>query len=217
MTENKHYKISVVIPVYKVEDYLHRCVDSVLNQTMEDLEIILVDDGSPDNCPKICDDYAAEHENIFAFHKVNGGLSSARNVGIKNAHGKYLFFLDSDDYLYTSEFNKVVDSILADQNILQAKHMRNDGKVFFPGVHRGDFLKKEFVGNLKHQDMRCHEDSDFKVKLRKLPGYKIDKIDNIIYHYNEPRIGSLTWEDRKKRKIQGYDKGIDEWEKIYGK
>lgn len=99
MAETHEYKISVIIPVYKVEDYLHRCVNSVLNQTMNGLEIILVDDGSPDNCPTICDDYAEKHENIFTFHKENGGLSSARNVGLKHARGKYIFFLDSDDWL----------------------------------------------------------------------------------------------------------------------
>lgn len=91
--------ITVIIPVYKVEQYLSRCVTSVLNQTMGELEILLVDDGSPDNCPKICDDYAEKYDNIHVFHKQNGGLSSARNVGIKHAHGKYLFFLDSDDWL----------------------------------------------------------------------------------------------------------------------
>ena len=99
VSEVYKYKISVIIPVYKVENYLYRCVESVLNQTMDGLEIILIDDGSPDNCPQLCDGFADKYENIFVFHKVNGGLSSARNVGIKNAHGKYIFFLDSDDWL----------------------------------------------------------------------------------------------------------------------
>ena len=92
-------KVSVVIPVYKVEAYLHRCVDSVLVQTMRDLEIILVDDGSPDGCPAICDDYAQKDSRIRVIHKPNGGLASARNAGMKLATGKWLFFLDSDDWL----------------------------------------------------------------------------------------------------------------------
>lgn len=92
-------KVSVVIPVYKVEPYLRRCVDSVLAQTLSDLEIILVDDGSPDRCPEICDEYASKYENIQAIHKQNGGLASARNAGMKVATGQYLFFLDSDDWL----------------------------------------------------------------------------------------------------------------------
>lgn len=92
-------KVSVVIPVYKVEPYLRRCVDSVLAQTLPDLEIILVDDGSPDRCPEICDEYASTYGNIQVIHKPNGGLASARNAGMKAATGKYLFFLDSDDWL----------------------------------------------------------------------------------------------------------------------
>lgn len=91
--------VSVVIPVYKVEEYLARCVDSVLSQTLQDLQIILVDDGSPDSCPQLCDDYAAQDPRIQVIHKKNGGLASARNAGMAVAEGKWLFFLDSDDWL----------------------------------------------------------------------------------------------------------------------
>ena len=92
-------KVSVIIPVYKVEAYLSRCVDTVINQTLKELEIILVDDGSPDNCPAICDEYALKDERIKVVHKTNGGLSSARNAGLRIATGEYIFFLDSDDWL----------------------------------------------------------------------------------------------------------------------
>lgn len=92
-------KVSVVIPVYNVEDYLDRCVRSVLEQTLSDLQIILVDDGSPDRCPGMCDDYARQDPRIQVIHKRNGGLASARNAGMKAATGKWLFFLDSDDWL----------------------------------------------------------------------------------------------------------------------
>lgn len=91
--------VSVVIPVYKVEAYIERCVKSVLNQSMKDLEVILVDDGSPDHCPEICDEYANQDDRVKVIHKTNGGLASARNSGMKIASGKYLFFLDSDDWL----------------------------------------------------------------------------------------------------------------------
>lgn len=91
--------ISIIVPVYKVEKYLKRCVDSILNQSYKDIEIILVDDGSPDNCPKMCDDYAMLDNRIITLHKENGGLSSARNYGLKNIHGDYIFFIDSDDWL----------------------------------------------------------------------------------------------------------------------
>ena len=93
-------QISVIVPVYKVEPYLHRCIDSVLNQTFTDFELILVDDGSPDNCGAICDEYAAKDPRVRVIHKENGGLSSARNAGIDIARGDYLSFVDSDDYVH---------------------------------------------------------------------------------------------------------------------
>lgn len=91
-------KLSFIVPIYNVEQYLSKCVDSLLAQDYEDYEIILVDDGSSDGCPAICDDYAAAHENIRVIHQKNGGLSVARNVGVKAAKGEYICFVDSDDY-----------------------------------------------------------------------------------------------------------------------
>lgn len=92
-------KISVIIPVYKVEAYLCRCMDSVLDQTYRELEIILVDDGSPDRCPEICEEYARLDPRVRVIHQENAGLSGARNTGIDAATGKWLAFVDSDDYL----------------------------------------------------------------------------------------------------------------------
>lgn len=91
-------KVSVIIPVYKVEKYLKQCVDSVLNQSYQNLEIILVDDGSPDRCPDICDEYQDKDKRVIVIHKENMGLSEARNTGIKIATGEYIIFLDSDDF-----------------------------------------------------------------------------------------------------------------------
>lgn len=89
---------SIIIPVYKVEKYLNQCVDSVLSQTFKDYEIILVDDGSPDNSPLICDEYSASNSRVKVIHKPNGGLSQSRNEGLNIAKGEYIIFLDSDDY-----------------------------------------------------------------------------------------------------------------------
>lgn len=91
-------KFSIIIPVYKVELYLRQCVDSVLSQSYKDFEVILVDDGSPDNCPAICDEYAKKDNRIRVIHKVNGGLSDARNAGLEVTEGEYILFLDSDDW-----------------------------------------------------------------------------------------------------------------------
>lgn len=91
-------KISVIVPVYNVEKYINQCIESVLKQTYKNIEVILVDDGSPDNCPEIIDIYAINDSRVKVIHKNNGGLSSARNSGIRVASGDYLTFLDSDDY-----------------------------------------------------------------------------------------------------------------------
>ncbi len=92
-------KVSIIIPIYKVEQYIRRCINSAIAQTYRNLEIILVDDGSPDNCPDICDDYARLDQRIIVIHKVNGGLSDARNAGLKVFTGDYVYFLDGDDYI----------------------------------------------------------------------------------------------------------------------
>lgn len=95
--------VSVIVPIFKVEPYLNRCVDSLLVQTHDNLEIILVDDGSPDRCGDICDEYAKKDDRIKVVHKKNGGLSDARNAGVRVAVGKYIAFVDSDDYV-TSDY-----------------------------------------------------------------------------------------------------------------
>lgn len=92
--------ISVVVPVYKAEDYLNRCIDSILSQTYKNIELILINDGSPDNCPAICDAYASGHSCIKVIHNENEGVSGARNKGIEIASGKYIAFVDSDDYIH---------------------------------------------------------------------------------------------------------------------
>lgn len=97
-SENKPL-VSVIVPIYKVEAYLSQCVDSLLAQTYRNIEVILVDDGSPDGCGKICDEYAARDPRIRALHKDNGGLSDARNYGLRHAHGGLISFVDSDDWV----------------------------------------------------------------------------------------------------------------------
>lgn len=149
-------KVSIVIPVYKVEPYLRRCVDSVLAQTLSDLEIILVDDGSPDHCPEICDEYALTHQNIQVIHKTNGGLASARNAGMRIAQGEYILFVDSDDW---------IDPEMAEELVAVAEQHRVDFVRFRPmyagwpqyedgtlcdfgtenGLHEGLYQKQDIV------------------------------------------------------------------------
>ena len=91
--------IRVIVPIYNVEKYIERCINSILNQTYKNIEIILVDDGSPDMCPKICDEFAKKNSRINVIHQENRGLSAARNIGLSKANGKYICFIDSDDYI----------------------------------------------------------------------------------------------------------------------
>ena len=104
--------ISVIVPIYKVEDYLDRCVESIVNQTYKNLEIILVDDGSPDNCPQMCDDWAKKDNRIKVVHKKNGGLSDARNAGLNIANGEYISFIDSDDWIDLSTYDLVIPKMI---------------------------------------------------------------------------------------------------------
>ncbi len=101
--------VSVIIPVYNVEKYMKQCVESVLRQTYKDLEIILVDDGSTDSSGALCDEYALSDDRITVIHKENGGLSDARNAGMAAAHGEYIYFLDSDDYIRKDTIGQLLD------------------------------------------------------------------------------------------------------------
>lgn len=100
--------VSVIIPIHKIEPYIEQCIQSVRNQTYKNLEIILVDDGSPDLCGEICDQYADSDDRIKVIHKANGGLGDARNAGILIARGKYLLFVDGDDYIHEKLVEKVI-------------------------------------------------------------------------------------------------------------
>ena len=103
--------ISVIVPIYNVEKYLARCVDSIVNQTYKNLEIILVDDGSPDNCPAMCDEWAEKDSRIRVIHKENGGVSSARNAALDIATGDYIGFVDSDDWIEPEMYSSLIQKI----------------------------------------------------------------------------------------------------------
>ena len=120
-------KLSFIVPIYGVEQYLQKCVDSLLTQDLasSEYEIILVDDGSPDTCPQICDDYATAHKNIRVVHRENGGLSAARNSGIKAAKGKYVCFVDSDDYWEPNVLKGLMEQIDREQLDVLRFNFRN--------------------------------------------------------------------------------------------
>ena len=171
-------KVTIIIPVYNVEKYLNKCVQSVMNQTYSDLEIILVDDGSPDNCPKMCDNLAKSDSRIKVIHKQNGGLSDARNAGIDVATGEYLMFVDSDDYIAPTMVEKLYTALKtanADISICNFFYVgemngddyseRNTNLPIKNEIITSEFVlknnklyKKEVFENIRFQVGKLHED-----------------------------------------------------------
>lgn len=132
--------ISVIVPIYKVEKYLSKCIDSILAQTYTNLEVILVDDGSPDNCGSIADSYAEKDSRVSVIHKTNGGLSSARNAGIDTAKGGYIGFVDSDDYIHPEMYEKLYSAIKgldADMAVCSYTWVNEDGTISEESLHSG--------------------------------------------------------------------------------
>ena len=135
-------KLSIIVPIYNVAPYLCKCVDSLLMQDISDYEIILVDDGSPDECPQICDEYAATHENIIVIHQDNAGLSAARNSGITIARGEYVLFVDSDDYLQPNTLGTLLIQVERDHlDVLRFRYqnVRENGEAFAPYKDMTDY------------------------------------------------------------------------------
>lgn len=184
-------KISVIIPVYKVEEYLNRCVDSVINQTYKDFEIILVDDGSPDNCGKICDEYAAKYDFITVIHKKNGGLSDARNAGLDVAKGGYVTFVDSDDYIHP-EYLKILITEAEKHNadIAVCKYQKcSDIKAVFSDI--GNYETQDFDSEAAICEfMNCKYGIDFIIACAKL--YKRKIFENLRFPKGRIHEDNLT-------------------------
>lgn len=131
MQKDKKPLVSVIVPCYKVEQYLPNCIGSIINQSYDNWELILVDDGSPDNCGDICDEYAKQDNRINVVHKENGGLSSARNAGMKIMKGDFVTFLDSDDYLHKDTLKTLVGyAEKYDAQLVQCDFVRGDETKF---------------------------------------------------------------------------------------
>lgn len=136
--------LSIIVPVYNVEKYLHRCLDSVLSQSFCDYELILVNDGSSDQSGKICDEYAARDERIRVFHKPNGGVSSARNVGLEHAKGEWIYFVDADDEVLAEGLQALVDGICDDVDVVMGglEKCEDNRKVVYEMEKGPEFLSR---------------------------------------------------------------------------
>ena len=214
-------KISVIVPIFKVEQYLENCINSIINQTYENLEIILVDDGSPDNCGAICDELAIKDNRIKVIHKENGGLSSARNAGLDIATGDLIAFIDSDDWI-EPEMLTVLERILSENNadfsvcgmiadfgdavIKNKSSVSNVVKVNKPEIFNlilnaptfygyawNKLYRREIIGDLRFDEslMSC-EDLDFCVRLAAKSNSAVFTNEK-FYHYMQ-HSASMTGE-----------------------
>lgn len=208
-------KISIIVPVYKVEPYIHKCIDSILNQTFKDFELILVDDGSPDNCGKICDEYAQKDERIVVIHKDNGGQATARNAGIDIARGDYIGFVDSDDWIEADMYELLYESCSKENSdivIIGVNEVNSEGKIeyeYIPdNITLSNILKRAHPCNklfsirlfkendLKFADGRYYEDLELIPKLYILANI-ISTIDASKYNYLHRENSTTSTKDNK--------------------
>lgn len=194
-------KISIIIPVYNVEKFLAQCVNSVIVQSYKNLEIILVDDGSPDKSPQICDDFAKRDSRIRVVHKTNGGLSSARNAGIKMATGDYLLFLDSDDYWDSSDAMKECAEICSQHHpdvimFGYKKFYQVESRTEVRGISVPDFNKVYDIDNLLHADVFTTSACNKCVSRHLFTEYHLDFVENQLSEDIEYCIKIIKYADR---------------------
>lgn len=177
-------KISVIVPVYKVEEYLPKCIESILNQTYKNLELILVDDGSPDRCPEICDEYAKKDKRVKVIHKKNAGVSAARNDGIDSATGDFVAFVDSDDWIEPEMYEKLLQ-----------KQQENDYDVVFCGFNI--IIDNVVYSVIEKNKAEFCETKDL-VYLLRCPNYKILNNNQYVSFGN---IQCYNWRFLYKKEI----------------
>lgn len=161
MERQSQIEFSIIVPIYKVEPYLHQCIDSILAQTYPNFELILVDDGSPDNCGKICDEYAAADARVKVIHKPNGGVTSARKAGAKHAMGEYVCWVDGDDYIGCNLLQQMHDIIVEykpDMVAFGFNKFRDDGT-----------MNEIFTNDIAPDKLYLTHEADFYEKLLSIP------------------------------------------------
>lgn len=226
--------ISIIVPIYNVEKYLKKCIDSILNHSFSDFELILVDDGSPDNCGEICDEYAKKDNRIKVIHKKNGGLSDARNAGIEIAEGKYLAFIDSDDYIEDDMFEVLYKNIVeynADMSVCgyytcyKNTNIRNtednELKVMnvedaIGHVHKispgawNKLYKKEVFNNIRYPIGRLNEDVFILMDLlNNCSTIVFDPQPKYYYIQRQNSITKMKFDDRKWDCVRAWELNLE--------
>ncbi|ATR94707.1 glycosyl transferase family 2 [Porphyromonas gingivalis] len=237
-------ELSIIIPVYNVEDYLHRCVDSILSQDYDAYEIILVDDGSTDSSGSLCDELARQHKCIRVIHKPNGGLSSARNAGLRVAQGRYIWFIDSDDYIAEKCLDKIMTKIKSDgSEIIFFSHIRSNGVSTFGSpvgkYHPGFYTGMEVLqGHLAYMTAWSYVSSkslwdennllfleginfeDFEIwprllKTLKKGSFLKSDIPPYIYYVRPGSIMNQSDPNKRLKQIQDYSRIENSWKKSF--
>ena len=231
--------VSIIIPVYNVEQYLNKCIESIINQTYPNIEVILIDDGSKDLSGKICDNYAKKDSRIKVIHKKNEGVSCARNDGVKNSKGKYVFFIDSDDYIDIDAIEKMIDEIDKDEIIKISHRLVRNNRIIKSISNNGtfskvDYIKKVLIGDigghswgyLLNKDIidnlyfdertSCMEDTLFIINCI-LRAEKIKCINTTFYNHVINDNGITASVNRIERNINDYMYSLNEIEKVLGK
>ena len=205
----KNDMISIIIPIYNVEKYLEKCLDSILNQTYKNLEIILIDDGSTDNSPNICNSYCEKDKRIKIIHKNNEGVSSARNKGIELSKGKYIVFIDSDDYVSNEHIEVLYDCIISNNvdlvisNLIDISEdgiiLNNEEKESF--LMNKDQCLKELLSEDNFYHLCCGNiyRKDLLEKIRFNCKYRIAEDLDFLYRYIK-QISSAYFLSKKRRK-----------------
>ncbi|SEK45596.1 Glycosyltransferase involved in cell wall bisynthesis [Pseudobutyrivibrio ruminis] len=230
INESQQLLVSIIVPVYNVEQYLEQCVESLINQSYKKIEIILVDDGSTDMSSKICDSYAENNNNIIVIHKINGGLSDARNVGLEKANGDYISFVDSDDYVERTFIEDLLTACINFNVSVSCTRWRptigtnrfkkkttgrtiliDSEKVLFEMLNPKQYMittsvwdrlyKKEILKDVIFPKGKCYEDTVFSPTIINR-ARRIAYIDKELYNYRI-RQGSITNPEGKEfdRKI----------------
>ncbi|MCU9612326.1 glycosyltransferase [Caldibacillus lycopersici] len=198
--------ISVIVPIYKVENYLNRCLESIVNQTYNNLEIILVDDGSPDRCPEICNQWAERDSRIIVIHQPNGGLSKARNSGLRIAKGDYIGFVDSDDWILPDMYEFLLNLILVhNADISHCSFYHSNGK----NLHKGHGTGKKFNGNNFESIKECLKLEKFILSVwNKL--YKRDVLNGVFFedgrYYEDTLFNFWSFKNANKTVYDGEPK-----------
>ena len=231
-------KISVIVPVYKVEAFLHRCVSSIFAQSFSDFELILVDDGSPDNCGELCEGYARQDPRVKVIHQENGGLSAARNSGIDwamaNSESQWLAFVDSDDWVHPMYLQKLYDAAVGSHcQISTCGFFRTENGPFPEGtsdvqvmeagayycsdsVHEGvtavawnKLYHKSLFENLRYPVGKLHEDEFTTYRMVYAAG-KVAVVEDVLYAYYQNPAGIMgsKWNPRRLHVLEAFEQQL---------